>query len=80
MTQQQGVRPTDRTFRPSGWSRDATHEDVETAHRIMPMHAPADSSRGTCASALHLINAPAWPCEQYLWARSVLDAVERREI
>ncbi|WP_035858791.1 hypothetical protein [Cryptosporangium arvum] len=73
---QQSVRP----FRPSGWSRDATSEDVETAHRILPMHAPIDSSRGLCASALHLINAPAWPCEQYQWAKAVIDAAERREI
>ncbi|GAA3394427.1 hypothetical protein [Cryptosporangium minutisporangium] len=74
------VRPADRTFRPPGWSRDATAEDVETAHRILPMHAPTDSTQGSCASALHLINAPAWPCEQYLWAKAVLDAAERREI
>lgn len=67
-------------FRPPGWSRVATPEDVETAHRIMPMHAPIDSHRGLCASALHLVNAPAWPCEPYQWAKAVLDAAARREI
>ena len=67
-------------FRPPGWTRDAIPEDVETAHRIMPMHAPADSSRNYCASARHLINAPTWPCEQYLWAKAVLDADQRRQI
>lgn len=74
------ARPATRPFRPPGWSRDATADDVHTAHRILPMHAPTDSSRGTCASALHLINAPVWPCEQYLWATAVLDAAQRQEI
>ena len=83
MTQQRvsdPARPAARPFRPSGWKRDATAEDVDTAHRILPMHAPADSSRGICASALHLINAPSWPCEQYLWAKAVLEASQRQEI
>jgi hypothetical protein len=69
-----------RRFHPPGWSRAATSEDVETARRVMPMHAPVDTHRGICASALHLINAPAWPCEQYQWAKAVLDAAQRREI
>ena len=69
-----------RRFHPPGWSRPATAEDVATARRILPMHAPTDPQRGICASALHLINAPSWPCEQYQWAKSVLDAAERREI
>ncbi|TQS42396.1 hypothetical protein [Cryptosporangium phraense] len=72
--------PVRTNFRPPGWTRNATTEDVDTAHRILPMHAPTESSRGCCASALHLINAPAWPCEQYLWAKAVIDAAERQEI
>jgi hypothetical protein len=88
MTQRRGMTvyrapapaPAAGSFRPPGWSREATAEDVATAHRILPMHAPTDAAVATCASALHLINAPVWPCEQYLWAKAVLDAAQRREI
>lgn len=68
------------SFQPPGWHRAATADDVDTARRIMPLHAPTDSQQRFCASALHLISAPAWPCEQYLWAQAVLAASERREI
>lgn len=62
--------------------RDLTDEDVATAHALIDQHQPGSANLGPdlCSSATHLITAPTWPCQRYVWARRVLEAEDRGEV
>jgi hypothetical protein len=61
--------------------RSPTAEDVLTARSHLAHHTPlAEFGQEVCSSAAHRIVPPEWPCPQYQWARTVLDADARGEI
>lgn len=65
------------------WHRPLTVEDVETAEQLRERHMPTEPDllgRRRCASALHLVSAPAWPCGPAFWCNEVLKAADRGEI
>jgi hypothetical protein len=52
------------------WHRALTAEDVETARSLRELHMPSEPDplgRRRCASALHLVSAPSWPCDPARW-------------
>jgi hypothetical protein len=64
------------------FGRPLTADDVETATRLLDHHLPLDqyAERTVCASAMHKIVVPTWPCRDRVWAERVLAARDRGEI
>lgn len=69
------------------WHRPLVPEDVETARGLIELHQPSPPTgapdiviRQFCASAMHQVSAPRWPCDRHAWEAEVPAADERGEI